>query len=71
MKTLMINRMNEEKRLQGEILDVIKKGLDPDLADLKANEIMRIFGYSYNRMSADDLCPYCNSMKGENGECLC
>ena len=71
MKTLMIDRMNEEKRLSGEVLDVIKKGIDPELADLKVNEIMRIFGYSYSPLSADDLCPYCHLLSDENGKCLC
>lgn len=71
MKTLMIDKMNEEQALKGQVIEVIQKGLNSELAELKANEIMRIFGYSYSLMSADDLCPYCHILSDENGKCEC
>jgi len=71
MKTLMIDKMNEEKQLMGEIIEIINLKSDPELAELKANEIMRIFGYSYKPLSADDRCPYCGVLSNENELCNC
>ena len=71
MKTLMIDKMNKKQELRDKVIEVIQKGLDPELAELKANEIMRIFGYSYAFLSADDPCPYCHILSDENGKCEC
>lgn len=71
MKSIVIEKMNEDKEIEQAILIMLKPYMNEELAYAKANEIMRITGHSFMRMSADERCPYCNTFKDENGKCLC
>ncbi|HRP30494.1 MAG TPA: hypothetical protein PKV73_01315 [Agriterribacter sp.] len=71
MKSLMIEQMNKEKQMYEGVKSLFAPYMNEELADLKTNEVMRITGYSFTQMSADDICPYCTEVKDENGSCQC
>lgn len=71
MKSLTIEIMNAEKQMYEQIKSLFTPYMVEDLADLKTNEVMRVTGYSFSEMSADDVCPYCTDIKDENGICQC
>lgn len=71
MKTLMIDQMNKEKQMYNQIKSLFTPYMSTELADGKTNEVMRITGFSFAYMSADDVCPYCHNLPDEMGECDC
>jgi len=71
MKDLMIEKMNDEQTLYNDIKSLFSPYMSDELAELKTNEVMRLTGNSFTRMSADDLCPYCNQPKCGSAYCRC
>ncbi len=71
MTDLMIEQMNKEQQLFNQIKALFSPYMHEELAHLKANEVMRITGNSFNETSSDDACPYCGALSNEDGDCLC